>query len=154
LWGRFVKRFDLPPVWLVAFVALAWVQSRYLAFGLSFGGGWIDLLGGLLVGAGVLLMGLAIVQFRRHQTTVHPHNTPSTLIQSGIFARTRNPIYLGNALLLAGFVLGFDAVLALVLVPVFVWIIERRFIIPEEDTMRREFRAEFARYEKKVRRWV
>jgi len=149
-----VKRLDLPPVWLVAFIALAWVQARYLALGLSFGGGWIDLLAGVLLGGGVVLMGLAIVQFRRHKTTVHPHNTPTTLIQSGIFARTRNPIYLGNALILAGLILRFDAVLALVLLPVFVWVIERRFIVPEEDTMRRTFRAEFARYEKKVRRWI
>lgn len=154
LWCRFVKWLDMPPVWLVLCIVLAWVQARYLAFGLSFGGGWVDLLGGLLVGAGVLLMALAFVEFRRHATTVIPHNTPSALIQSGVFSRTRNPIYLADTLILAGLILRFDAVLALVLVPVFVWVIERRFIVPEEDRMRREFREEFARYEQKVRRWV
>lgn len=149
-----MKWLDMPPVWLAGCIALAWVQARYLAFGLGFGGGWADLLGGLLVGGGVVLMALAFAEFRRHATTVIPHNTPSALIQSGIFARTRNPIYLGDALILAGLILRFDAVLALVLVPVFVWVIERRFIVPEEDRMRRAFRADFARYEQKVRRWV
>jgi len=144
----------MPPVWLVACIALAWIQARFLGFGLGFGGGWADLLGGILIGGGLLLLGLAFVEFRRHATTVIPHNTPSTLIQSGIFARSRNPIYLGDALILAGLILRFDAVLALVLVPVFVWVIERRFIVSEEDRMRREFRAEFASYEQKVRRWV
>ncbi len=148
------KWLDMPPVWLAASIALAWMQARYLGFGLGFGGGWADLLSGILIGGGLLLLGLAFVEFRRHATTIVPHNTPSTLIQSGIFARSRNPIYLGDALILAGLILWFDAVLALVLVPVFVWVIERRFIVPEEDRMRREFRAEFARYEKKVRRWV
>jgi len=40
------------------------------------------------------------------------------------------------------------------LVPVFVWIIEKRFIEPEENRMRRTFRMEFARYCEKTRRWV
>jgi len=149
-----MKWIDLPPVWLGVFVALAWVQAKHFAFGLSFGGGWADLLGGLLVGAGVLLMLLAFAEFRRHRTTVIPHNTPSRLIQSGIFSRTRNPIYVGDVLVLAGLILRFDAVLALPLVPVFVWIIEKRFVVPEEDRLRRAFRMDYARYETKVRRWV
>lgn len=149
-----MKWIDLPPVWLAGFVALAWAQARYLSMGLSFGGVWADLLGGLLVGGGVLLMLLAVTEMRRHRTTIIPHNTPSSLVQSGIFSRTRNPIYLGDAMVLAGLILYFGAVLSLPLIPIFVWVIERRFILPEEGRMRREFRADFARYEGKVRRWV
>jgi len=149
-----MKWFDLPPIWLAVFIGLAWGQSTYLSAGLTFGGAWADFLGGLLVGGGLLLMGLAFVEFRRHKTTVIPHLTPRTIIQSGIFSRTRNPIYLGDALILAGLILRWDAVIALPLVPTFVWIIERRFVLPEEDRMRRVFRADFARYASKVRRWV
>ena len=149
-----MKWIDLPPVWLAGFAALAWAQSGYLPMGLDFGGGWADFAGGVLVGGGLLLMALAFAEFRRHRTTVIPHMTPSSLIQSGIFSRTRNPIYLGDALILAGLILRWDAVLSLVLVPIFVWVIERRFILPEEDRMRRVFRADFARYAEKVRRWV
>ncbi len=149
-----MKWIDLPPVWLAGFAALAWAQPVYLPMGLDFGGGWADFAGGVLVGGGLLLMALAFAEFRRHRTTVIPHMTPSSLIQSGIFSRTRNPIYLGDALILAGLILRWDAVLSLVLVPIFVWVIERRFILPEEDRMRRVFRADFARYAEKVRRWV
>ncbi|MDK3072345.1 methyltransferase [Sedimentitalea sp. JM2-8] len=149
-----MKWIDLPPVWLLAFIALAWAQAAYFPFGLSFGGPWADFVGGVLIGGGVLLMLLALSEFRRHRTTILPHRTPTRLIQSGIFSRTRNPVYLGDALLLAGIILRFDAVLALPLVPIFVWIIEKRFILGEEDRMRRTFRMEFARYERKVRRWV
>lgn len=149
-----MKWLDMPPVWLVGFIALAWGQAQYLPLGLGFGEAVADLLGGVLVGGGILLMLLALAEFRRHRTTIIPHNTPSALIQSGIFSRTRNPIYLGDALVLAGLILRFDAVLSLALVPIFVWVIEQRFILPEEGRMRREFKADFARYERKTRRWA
>jgi len=148
-----MKWIDIPPVWLAGFAALAWAQARYLPLGLSLDHPVTQLAGGLLIGAGLVLMGLAFAEFRRHRTTVIPHMQASTLIQSGVFKRTRNPIYLGDALILAGLILRWDAVLSLVLVPVFVWVIERRFILAEEDRLRRTFRMEFARYEQKVRRW-
>ena len=149
-----MKWLDIPPVWLASFVALAWFQAGYATAGLSFGGSWSDLLGGLFVGGGLLLMALALAEFRRWKTTPIPHHSPTSLIQSGIFSRTRNPIYLGDALILAGLILRFDAVLSLPLIPIFVWVIEKRFIVAEEDRMRRKFRMDYARYEQKVRRWV
>ena len=149
-----MKWIDLPPIWLLGFLVVAWAQTRYLPLGLSFGGAWADLVGGCLVGGGILLLLLAFVEFRKHQTTVAPHQTPSRLIQSGIFSRTRNPIYLGDTLILAGLILRWDAVLALPLVPIFLWVIERRFVVPEENRMRRVFRDEFARYASKTRRWL
>ena len=106
------------------------------------------------MGGGLLLIVMAAMEFRRYKTTIVPHKTPERLIQSGIFKRSRNPIYLGDALILAGLILRWDAVLSLPLIPVFVWVIEKRFVIPEEDRMRRTFRMEFARYCEKTRRWV
>ncbi|NIZ59499.1 S-isoprenylcysteine methyltransferase [Sedimentitalea sp. CY04] len=145
---------NTPPVWLFACVMLSWLQSEWFSFGLSFGGTWADLLAGLLIGAGIILALLAVHEMRRHKTTVIPHKTPTHLVQSGIFSRSRNPIYLGDVLILAGFILRFDAVLSLPLIPIFVWIMERGFILQEEDRMRRTFRADWARYEQKTRRWV
>jgi protein-S-isoprenylcysteine O-methyltransferase Ste14 len=55
---------------------------------------------------------------------------------------------------LAGLILYWDAVLALPLVPLMLWFLERRFVMPEENRLRREFRMEFAKYCEKVRRWV
>jgi len=144
----------MPPVWLAACIALASAQARLQPMGLSLSHPVTDLLSGLLIGSGLVLMALAITELRRHRTTVIPHNTPTALVQSGIYKRSRNPIYLGDVLILAGLILRFDAVLSLVLLPVFVWVIERRFILPEEDRMRRTYRADYARYERKTRRWV
>ena len=149
-----MRSIDLPPVWLAGAIVLAWVQSSYYAFGFNFGGVWADFAGGILVGGGVILMVLAISEMRRQRTTIIPHQTPSSLVQSGIFSKSRNPIYLGDALLLLGLILRFDAVLALPLLPIFVWILEKRFVIPEENRLRRTFRADWGRYEQKVRRWI
>ncbi|UYV39583.1 isoprenylcysteine carboxylmethyltransferase family protein [Rhodobacteraceae bacterium D3-12] len=149
-----MKWIDIPPVWLGIFIGLAWAQAVYLPLGLNFGIGFADFLGGVLVGGGLVLMALAVYEMRRHQTTVIPHREADRLVQSGIFSRSRNPIYLGDMLILAGLILRWDAVLALPLVPIFLWWIERRFILPEEDRLRRKFRADFARYCQKTRRWV
>ena len=149
-----MKWLDLPPVWLIGALALAWVQANYYPMGLSFGPVWADLLGGLLVGGGVILIALAAHEMNRQKTTIIPHRQADRLVQSGIFSRSRNPIYLGDAMILFGFILYWDAVLALPMVPIFVWIIEKRFVVPEENRLRIKFRADFARYCQKVRRWV
>jgi protein-S-isoprenylcysteine O-methyltransferase Ste14 len=149
-----LKWIDMPPVWLAGFLVASWAQATWAPMGLSLGAGWLDFAGGVLVGGGILLIALAAMEFRKYKTTIVPHETPARLIQSGIFKRSRNPIYLGDALILAGLILRWDAVLSLPLIPVFVWVIERRFVIPEENRMRRTFRADFARYCEKTRRWL
>ncbi len=97
---------------------------------------------------------LAVTEMRKRRTTIIPHRDADALVTSGIFKRSRNPIYMGDALILLGLILRWDVPLALPLVPLFVWIIERRFIIPEEGRLRTKFRQDFHRYSEKTRRWV
>ncbi len=149
-----MKWLDLPPVWLLAFLAIAYWQAQNFTLGLSLAHPVTMLLGGLLVGAGIVLIVLAVMEFRRHKTTIVPHQQASALVQSGIFKRSRNPIYLADLLILTGLALRWDAVLSLALVPVLFWVLETRFVIPEEDRLRRQFRADFARYAQKTRRWL
>jgi protein-S-isoprenylcysteine O-methyltransferase Ste14 len=149
-----MKMIDIPPVWLALALLLAWAIGRVEPAWLTLAYPVTQLLSGLLVGAGLILMALAVVEMRKWRTTVIPHQEASHLVTSGIFTRTRNPIYLGDTLLLAGVILWFDALLALPLVPLFLWWIERRCVIPEEARLRRRFKADWARYENKVRRWL
>ena len=148
------KWIDIPPVWLLGALCLAWAQAQYLSLGLGFGTTWGRFLGGLLVGGGLILILLAAAEMRRQRTPILPRQQAARLVQSGIFSRTRNPIYLGDTLILAGMILYWGAVLSLPLVPIFLWVIEKRFVLPEEDHLRRKFRADYARYSLKVRRWV
>lgn len=149
-----MKWLDMPPVWVVGFVFIANLQARFLSLGLSLAHPMTLFLSGLLVGAGIVLILLAAMEFKRHRTTIMPHQMPTQIIQTGVFKRSRNPIYLADVLIFAGLVLWLDAVLALVLVPILFWVLETRFVIPEEDRMRRQFRADYARYMQKTRRWL
>lgn len=149
-----MKYLDIPPFWLIAALSLAWIQGQYFDFGFSLDFPLVQMLGGMLVGGGIILIALATIEFVKHKTTIIPHQTAERLITQGIFKRSRNPIYLGDALILLGLILRWDSVLSLSLLPIFVWVIEKRFILPEEDRLRRKFRVEFARYLKQTRRWI
>jgi len=149
-----MKWIDIPPVWLAGALVLAWLQKTYAPMDLGFGPVVGDLLGGLLIGGGVVLMAMAVLELRRHSTTVIPHMEADRLVTSGIFGRSRNPIYLGDAAILAGFIFYWDAVLALPLVPLLVALLERRFILAEERRLRRKFLADWGRYAQKTRRWL
>jgi protein-S-isoprenylcysteine O-methyltransferase Ste14 len=147
-----MKWIDLPPVWLALFAALGWGQATWWPLG-SFGAAG-DWLGGALVVAGLALAVAAAVEFRRARTTIVPHGEPSAIVTSGVYRLSRNPIYLGDALILAGLGLRWDSVLALGLVPVFVGVISARFILPEEGRLRARFGAEFDAWAGRVGRWV
>ena len=150
-----MKRLDLPPVWLLLALVAAWALGRWDPWGLTFGGGWwAGLLGGLLVGGGVLLAALAVLALRQAGTAVDPRGKVRALVTQGPFAWSRNPIYLGMGMLLLGAILGLDAPLALPLVPLWVWWIERRFIAREEARIARDFGTAFAAYRARVRRWL
>jgi len=148
-----LKWIDIPPVWLAVFAALAWVQATRLPLWQP-GPAILDLAGGLMVGGGLVLIGLAAHAMMQARTTVIPHRDPDALVTSGIFRRSRNPIYLGDALILTGLMLRWEAWPSLILLPLFVWLITDRFIAPEEARLRDRFGAAFERYAAATRRWI
>ena len=145
-----MRKLELPPVWLAAFAVLAWASGQILPLPVPYGAviGW-----GLIL-AGALMMATAAAQMVLGRTTFIPRRDPDAMVTEGVFALTRNPIYLGDALVLTGVCLVSDAPAALVLVPVFMWIITQRFILDEEARLRRRFGTEFERYAARVRRWL
>lgn len=147
----FRKMIDIPPVWLALFLSLALAQSVWLP--LFPAGAITRVAGAALIAAGVALLVAASLQFRRHATTIIPHHDPAAIITGGVYALSRNPIYLADALVLAGFALRWDPA-SLLLVPVFMAIITRRFIAPEEARLVRLFPTEFAAWAARTRRWV
>jgi len=151
--GRMTTWIDLPPVWLAVFLALAWLQGHRLPLGPS-GGSLTELAGGLAVGGGVLLMALAVIEMRRANTTVIPHRDAAALVTSGVFRFSRNPIYLGDALVLTGLILFWAAWPALVLVPLFGWLITDRFILDEERRLAARFGRTFEAYVARTPRWL
>jgi len=151
---KLLRWLDVPPVWMAGFAVLVWLQGHWNGPLDSGPGRWAMLPGWLLIGAGVGLAALAARELSRHRTTIIPHQTPGALVQSGIFGWTRNPIYLGDCLVLAGLAFLFHALLALPLVLVFGLLISRRFIRWEEARLIATFGPEAEAYMTRVRRWL
>lgn len=123
--------------------------------------GWIYSPARVAMGVSVLLLGLLVnvwpkVQFRRAGTTVNPLHPErsSVLITSGLYRYSRNPMYLGYALALLGVVVCQGMFIGLVSVAVFVGYVTAFQILPEERELSSRFPAEYAAYQKAVRRWA
>lgn len=148
------KMIDIPPVWLMLALGLTWAQSRVWPIGPHVDSPVLRGLVFVLLGAAALLTGLAVWAFHRHRTSIIPHQTPSALITTGIFARTRNPIYLADVLILLAAIVYFQAWPSILLLVLFIIWIDRHFIQTEEARMHAAFGAEFSDYARNVRRWL
>ncbi len=142
--------FDLPPVWLAVFLGLSYGAARLWPVRVP----GMPAVGLGLAGLGVVLLLVAAAQMLARRTTVHPHGQPAVLVTGGLFRLSRNPIYLADALMLAGLTLWWDGLVALPLVPVFMALIARRFIRPEEARLRAAFGVAADAYMARTRRWL
>jgi protein-S-isoprenylcysteine O-methyltransferase Ste14 len=111
------------------------------------------------IGVGLMLFGFAIILlvargFRKNETTIIPDGQPSTLMENGIFAYSRNPIYFGMTIFLLGSALAVGHIWALVIVPVFVLLVQQIWIVKEEETLEAEFGQIYRNYKMRVRRWL
>ncbi|MEQ9038019.1 MAG: isoprenylcysteine carboxylmethyltransferase family protein [Silicimonas sp.] len=143
-----MKWIDLPPVWLLAGVAVAWFWRWPAAWNGVFWAGIVCL------GLAAVLTVAALIEFARARTTIVPREVPSALITGGVFRLSRNPIYVADLLILAAFSLIWGSIPGLVLVPFLGWIIQTRFIAGEEARLSSMFGAEFEAYRSSTRRWI
>ena len=107
-----------------------------------------------LVGALICLSG--VVSFRRAKTSVNPMRPDSTssLVVSGIYKYTRNPMYLGFLLLLLGWAIFLSNLAPFALLPAFVLYMSHFQIRPEERALGSLFAQEYQPYLARVRRWI
>jgi len=146
----------IPPLMLVAVfvVGIALVTVYVPLVAITFPGH--KYAAAALVLAGLLLALVGVLQFRRARTTVNPMSPAkaSALVSSGIYRRSRNPMYLGMALLLLGVAAWGSTLAGYLLVLAFCWFLTRFQIIPEERALLAAFGQEFAQYMARVRRWI
>ncbi len=107
------------------------------------------------------LVGLAfsvagVMSFRRARTTVNPTrpDAATSLVTSGIYRVTRNPMYVGLAFVLFAWAMFLSSAWALLGLVAFVMYIGRFQIAPEERALSKVFGSEYAAYQAKVRRWL
>ena len=148
-----VKRIIYPPIWLV-FGLITIFALNELMPGIRFTGIWGQAVGGLIILVGLVLLLLAGDLFKRAGTDLVPFKNVSALVTSGIYRYTRNPMYVGMTAILLGCGITVGAALSLLVAPVFMVIIELRFIRPEEEMLRGLFPDDFPGYCASVRRWL
>lgn len=144
-----------PPVLFVTTGAVMWFAARLwpaLAFELP---GRLAI--AVALGAGGAAMATAAAAaFRRARTTFNPlrPEAASTLVTSGVFRISRNPMYVGLLLALTGWAVFLSNAAAFLLVPAFVAYMNRFQIAPEERVLAAKFGDDFAAYRRAVRRWL
>lgn len=114
---------------------------------------------GLAVGLAITGLGsgvMGVVQFKKAQTTPNPQalEQVSSLVTSGIYKYSRNPMYVGLVLILLGWAVYLSHFLAFVLLPVFILYMTRFQIQPEEQAMKKKFGSKYQAYLERVRRWI
>jgi protein-S-isoprenylcysteine O-methyltransferase Ste14 len=115
---------------------------------------WMFLLGWALAIGGQIFAISGVVTFRRHRTAITPFLPATTIVTTGPYAMTRNPMYVGLTVFSAGVSLLLDTWWAFLLVAVAVLIIDRAVIGREERYLSSAFGAEYDAYRTRVRRWV
>ena len=148
-----IKRIIYPPVWLLlGLISIFALNELYPV--IRFTSLIFQVLGGVVIVVGLLLLVMANGLFVRAGTDVIPFRKVSSLVTTGIYRFTRNPMYLGMAAVLLGCALTVGVVPALLVPVVFVVIVEARFIRPEEQMLRELFPQEYPAYCQRVRRWL
>lgn len=106
--------------------------------------------------SGFLMSQLGVITFSKHQTTTHPQHPEeaTTLIRSGVYRFSRNPMYLGLLLVLLAGVLYFGNGATIVVLLLYVWYMNCFQIIPEEKVLQQKFGEAYREYKTNVRRWI
>ncbi|MGO9700690.1 MAG: methyltransferase family protein [Xanthobacteraceae bacterium] len=103
---------------------------------------------------GATLNLLADRAFKRHRTTVKPFEVPTSLMTDGVFALSRNPMYLGMVLILFGLALFLGTLSPFLICVGFAILVDYRFIRVEERMLADQFGTEWRAYSSRVRRWI
>ena len=92
--------------------------------------------------------------FRKNKTSIMPHDKPSSLLLTGPYRFSRNPIYLAMLSLLLGLGVFFNSLSSIILPFIFPVIMSHTFIPFEEKNLEKAFGKKYTEYQKKVRRWI
>lgn len=145
-----------PPMIYIAGAALAvllhflfplpWISRPLSEF--LFGVGW-------LVAAGAIAIDISAMRaMSRAKTTIMPHRGADHLVTTGAFSLTRNPIYLGNTMLMIAIGLIAGILWFLILAPVAAFATQKLAIEREEHHLSARFGKKWRDYAKRVRRWI
>ena len=146
----------VPPVLLFALLAAAMYGLARVLPAWTLTLPWRVGAAATLAATGIAIALAGVAAFRQSRTTVHPHHPEraSAVVTHGIYRWTRNPMYLGLLLALAGWAVFLANAATLAALPAFVAWMNRFQIAPEERVLAAKFGPEYASYCARVRRWL
>lgn len=141
-----------PIVTFICSLAIYFSKTFFIQF-FSYNNNTISL---FLLILGLTVFILAVKAFNRQKTTVNPLDPKqaSSLVSSGIFKYSRNPMYLGMLIILLAISFKFNLVGGIVISLFFYIFITKFQILPEEEAMNELFGDEFIEYSNRTRRWI
>ncbi|MGB8634827.1 MAG: isoprenylcysteine carboxylmethyltransferase family protein [Rhodanobacteraceae bacterium] len=113
-----------------------------------------SMIGWVVVAMGMVLLAWAERQFASHSTSHDHRAVASSLITTGPFQYSRNPVYLGLAILLAGFALALNTPWLVFFAPLAMLVMQFHVVPKEEACMEKLFPHAYPRYRQSVRRWL
>lgn len=149
------KFFSLPIVLVFSFIiGMQITNFTGLKLDLIFSWSGVIALFLFFIAIGIVLV--AAYQFKQSNTTLDPRapEKASTLVSGGIFGISRNPMYLGFLLVLTAAAIYSCNLMNLLFLPLFIWIANQLYIIPEEKALIQLFGDTYTRYLNNVRRWI
>ncbi len=146
----------IPPVLVVVVIAAAMHRVTLLVPAMRYAVPGSSVLAAVLAVAGGVVAALGVSEFRRAGTTVDPTRpgAAGSVVTTGVYRCSRNPMYLGLALILLALAVRWSHPLAFAGVPAFVAYMNRFQIGPEERALRAKFGPAFSAYVRAVRRWI
>ena len=146
------NRIPPPIVTLICGTSIYYSKSFFNQF-LNFSNNGISL---FLLICGLIVFISAVRSFRKQKTTVNPlkPKQASSLVTSGIFRFSRNPMYLGMLIILLSISFKFNLLGGIIISLLFFIFITKFQIYPEEEAMNELFGDKFAQYSNTTRRWI
>ena len=144
-----------PPIYgAVTFIVMWLLHTRYPLTSTS--AEWPVLVGWIIVVLGLALDLISLFNFRKAKTTVNPMRPENTseLITTGLYTITRNPMYLGMAIMLTGVALILRSLSPLIMPLIFCLVVTLVQILPEEKALEELFGEEYRNYKHRVARWI
>ena len=147
------KRKVLPGVYLLMTLIMMWLMHIFLPV-YHYVREPAAYAGIALVFLGIAMTAVSAGSFKKAGTGLLPFDEATTLVTTGFYRYTRNPMYLGMFLILAGSAFLMGSVGAALPMVIFVLIIRNNFVLGEERFLEASFGQQYLDYKSKVRRWL